>query len=214
MINIFAILKQLDHGNEDGGVPIPDKDFVDAADSVAPEVLQVGGIVQEQENGDIAELLDVGGKLPRVDIAKVTHGDDKIEFLLPQQLQSLTNARSSRDVGQGAQIEIMEFFKDLIGKTSILFDDEGIIDARNQKDFIDPLLHQKAVGAVFGAIFKQKVIFPLVRLHLAAINSFGVQPSTPIWILPSQDGRFHRFSFDLTFPPPGTNIALRRDATG
>jgi hypothetical protein len=48
----------------------------------------------------------------------------------------------------------MEFLKNLIREPGILFDDERIIGTGNQQDLIDTVLHQIAVGLVFGLIFK------------------------------------------------------------
>jgi hypothetical protein len=48
----------------------------------------------------------------------------------------------------------MKFLKDLIRKSGIFLDNEGIVCTGNQQDAVDTILHQIAVGLVFGAIFQ------------------------------------------------------------
>ena len=142
---VELVLDVLDDRQQDPHVPLPDEDAVDVRHVVAGgELRQLARVVRQQHDRDVeADLPRLPRQLGGVHVPELDRRDDEVEArLLGGALQRLAAGGDAGQERRVPQPEVDELPQQPLAELPVLFEDEEVVGARDEKDVLDASPHQ------------------------------------------------------------------------
>ena len=167
---VHAVLDDLHDGEEDPHVSAPQVDPVERRDVVPlEEEAELAVVVGEEDDmGLHAGLLEPAGEARGIHVADVQRRDDEVEAGLPTRLlERLLARRDAGDAGNVPEVQLERFGKDPLVELAVFREDEVVVQAGDEQDVLDPVLHQfvepaprtlRAEGRVVRASFGHRLL--------------------------------------------------------
>ncbi len=153
MLDVAFILDVLDDRYQDSGIALPEKNALDIGDGIAlHEIRHFAMVVAKNDDGNIQPgLLHVARQLRRVHVTDVEVGHDQVELLGASEFGGFGAGGNVGNSGNVLGTEIEGLVDEEFVEASIFAEDEGIVEAGDEKDVVDFEGHQ--VFEAFEALF-------------------------------------------------------------
>ena len=152
--DVPAVLDELDDREEDPHVALPEEDAVQLPGVVAGrEVGQRARVVGEERHRGppSAELPDSASELERAHVADVEGRDDEVEVRLDlEEREGLRSGRDARDARDVSEVQLLRLGEDPLVELAVLGEDEGVVQAGDDEDVVDPVGHEPLESAPLG----------------------------------------------------------------
>ena len=145
VLHVAGVLDALDDGDQDARVALPQEDALDVRGVVSgDEALALVVVIGQHHDRHVeAGALDLARERRGVHVAGVDGRDDEVEPPLgPGERQRLGRTRDVGESGRVVEGELQELAEDQLVEPAVLLEREGVVEARDQQDVLDPIGHQ------------------------------------------------------------------------
>ena len=173
--HVHPVLDELDDGNEQVRVPVPEEDLVYPRGILPfPRFVEVAGVSSKQNHRQSwSQFLDLAAEIEGVHADVLGHGDHQVVVLARDLLQGLAPRGYPEDMGGRAEVQVGILPDDELRDQSLLLDDERVVEAGDEQDPLDLELHELVEDVALGFVILLEGLGPFEILLRSAAEWHG-----------------------------------------